>query len=169
MSPQGLLERLSRWRLLREDAVPEPRALHDLLQPQALLRLCDAGALEGGLSVALDVRPEELFGTLCARMGGGARRQKLLDVREGPPQVLEVSRGAATPAERWEVEGTEALVDHLNGTFAEERTVRAVAVLGEWNEMWQLWCLERPLLPALGREPWFLPLNRGALQVGQSR
>lgn len=164
MSTPGLLERLSRWKLLREDAVPEPRALHDAPHPQTLLRLCDAGALEGCLSVALDVRPDELVGPLCARIGGGAKALKVLDVLDGPPLVLSVEH--AGRSEEWEVAGTEALVERLDEAFAGDRSARAVALLGEWNDMWQLWCVAKSKLPALLSEPWFAPQNRHALQAG---
>jgi hypothetical protein len=160
-----LLARLSGLGLLREDAVPEPRALFDSPTPQSMLRLCHAGALEGGLSVALDVRPDELVGPLSARVGGGARRLKVLDVREGPARlVLEVEREGRSEA--WEVRGTVELVDRMNAAFAGDRLARGVALLGEYDEMWQLWCVPKSALPLLWSEPWFSPLNRAALSSG---
>lgn len=164
-----LLERLSRLRLLREDAVPEPRATVDLPHPQSLLRLCHAGALEGGLSVALDLTPDELLGPLSARMGGGAKALKVLDVRTGPPApegtwVLELEREGE--GEAWEVAGTVELVDRLNAAFAGDRRARRVALLGEYDEMWQLWCVSVGALSSLRGEPWFAPWNRAALLGG---
>lgn len=170
MSPSGPLPWLLDRGLLRTDAVPEPRASVEAPHPSSLLRLCDAGALEGGLSVALDVRPDELFGPLCARLGGGAKALRVTDVREGPPFCLEVTLGAAAAGrvERWEVAGIEALIDRLGEALAPDPKARAVALLGEHNDMWQLWCVAKSDLFALRAEPWFAPQNRGALLARRS-
>ena len=55
---------------------------------EALPALCDAGVLEGGLSLALDLRPDELIGPLCERIGGTAQTLRVLDVREDPEVAL---------------------------------------------------------------------------------
>jgi hypothetical protein len=127
----------------------------------ALLRLCHAGALEGGLSVALDVRPDELFGPLLAQMGGRARQVRLLDVRERPALELRVSLEGREEA--WEVEGLEDLAHRLNALLAGARDVRPVAVLGEWEDALQLWCVPRAALPELLKGPLAPAANARAL------
>ncbi|HZJ53104.1 MAG TPA: hypothetical protein VFD38_03110, partial [Myxococcaceae bacterium] len=76
---------------------------------QQLLVLCDAGVLEGGLSVALDLRPDELIGPLCERIGGSARLLKVFDVREDPEVSLIVDAGQGE--ESWEVREPRDLVE----------------------------------------------------------
>jgi hypothetical protein len=123
----------------------------------SLLRLCEAGLLEGGLSVALGVRPDELVGPLTLAMGGAARRFKVVDVRERPTLELHVLAGELT--ERWEVEDLSALVHNLNDLYREAQDVRAVAVLGEWADALQLLCVDKKSLPRLLRQPFFAPVN----------
>jgi hypothetical protein len=127
----------------------------------ALLRLCAGGQLTGGLCVALGVRPDELVGPLTLAMGGAARRLRVLDVRERPVLQLEVMADALT--EKWEVEDLYALVHNLNDLYRDAADVARVAVLGEWQDALQLWCVPRALLPRLLREPFFQPQNRRAL------
>ena len=127
----------------------------------ALLRLCNAGALEGGLTVALDVQADELFGPLCQRMGGAARAVKLLDVRERPVLTLEVAwRGLE---ERWELERLEQLPEFLTSLLAEAEDVRPAAILGEWEDALQLWCVPRRELKWLVRGPLAEAWNAGQL------
>jgi hypothetical protein len=128
----------------------------------ALLRLCDAGLLHGGLSVALGVRPDELVGPLTLAMGGAARTLKVVDVRERPTFELHVLVGERT--ERWEVEDLAALVHNLNDLYRELPEVRAVAVLGEWADALQLLCVEKRALPRLLRQSFFAPANAPQLQ-----
>ena len=123
----------------------------------SLLRLCDAGELAGGLTVAYGVRPDELVGPLTAAMGGAARRFKVVDVRERPVLELHVLAGDVT--ERWEVEDLAALVHNLNDLYREAADVRAVAVLGEWNDALQLLCVDKRALPKLLRQSFFAPMN----------
>jgi hypothetical protein len=127
-----------------------------------LLLLCDQRALEGGMSVALDVRSDELFGALCAAVGGSARRIKLLDVREGPPLELRISCGELE--ERWALEDLYALVNNVNDLLREDVHARAVAILGEWQDALQLWCVPRASLGRLLREGFFAPRNRHQLE-----
>ncbi len=153
----SLLDTLSRERLLKD-----PAAAAEVLVPGeppevSLLRLCDAGALIGGLSVALDVRPDELVGPLTQAMGGAARGFKLVDVRERRTLELHVLVGEST--ERWEVEDLSALVHNLNDLYREAPQVRAVAVLGEWADALQLWCVEKRALSRLLRQSFFAPVN----------
>jgi hypothetical protein len=117
----------------------------------ALLRLCHAGALEGGLTVALDVRPDELFGPLCQRMGGAALTVKVVDVRERPVLTLDIAWRELE--ERWELERLEQLPEFLTSLLAEADDVRPVAILGEWEDALQLWCVPRRELKWLVRGP----------------
>ncbi|MBZ4336004.1 hypothetical protein NR800_25510 [Corallococcus interemptor] len=158
----SLLDALDRERLLKDPAaasglVPKGEPPH-----VSLLRLCDAGLLVGGLTVGYGVRPDELVGPLTAAMGGAARRLKVVDVRERPALELHVAAGDVT--ERWEVEDVSALVHNLNDLYRDAADVRAVAVLGEWEDSLQLLCVERRALGRLLRQPFFAPLNARGLQ-----
>jgi hypothetical protein len=139
-------------------AAPEEAASPPHLQ---LLRLCDRGALEGGLSIALDVLPDEAFGGLCAAIGGGARRLKVIDVRDRPVSEVRVQYGDLE--ERWQVEDLAGLVHNLNDLLKADPGARAVAVLGEWEDALQLWCVPKDKLPALLRADYFIPWNREQL------
>ncbi|NVJ25557.1 MULTISPECIES: hypothetical protein [Myxococcus] len=157
----SLLDMLTRERLLKDrDAATEllPRG-----EPPhvSLLRLCDAGQLVGGLSVAYGVRPDELMGPLTLAMGGAARNLKVVDVRERPVLELHVQAGDVT--ERWEVEDLSALVHNLNDLYRDAADVRAIAELGEWEDALQLWCVDKRTLPRLVRQPFFAPRNARAL------
>jgi hypothetical protein len=126
-----------------------------------LIQLCERGALEGGLSIALDVRPDEAIGALCAAIGGSARRLRVVDVRERPVSELRVRLGELE--EGWEVEDLQALVHNLNDLFRADPRARAVAVLGEWEDALQLWCVPKNKLGALLRADYFAPRNRDQL------
>jgi hypothetical protein len=158
----SLLDSLERSRLLKDR-----EAAREVVNPAepphvSLMRLCDSGLLEGGLAVALGVRPDELVGPLTLAMGGAARRFKMIDVRERP--VLELHILAGEVSERWEVEDLWALVHNLNALYREDSDVRAIAVLGEWNDALQLLCVDKRALPKLLRERFFEPRNRDALE-----
>jgi hypothetical protein len=130
---------------------------------QQLLMLCDAGALDGGLSVALDLRPDELIGPLCERIGGSARQLKVLDVREDPEVSLIVDAGNGE--ESWEVREPRDLIERCNEEFREDAEARAVAVLGEWEDSLQLWCIPKRALSSLLRAPFFQAENRARLSA----
>jgi hypothetical protein len=152
--------------LVREHLLKDKAAAAEVLVPGepphvALLRLCEAGLLHGGLSVALGVRPDELVGALTLAMGGAARTFKVVDVRERPTLELHVLVGERT--ERWEVEDLAALVHNLNDLYRESQQVRAVAVLGEWADALQLLCVEKRALPRLLRQAFFAPVNASQL------
>jgi hypothetical protein len=158
----SLLDSLERSRLLK-DREAARELLNDAEPPHvSLLRLCDAGALEGGLTVTLGVRADELVGPLTIAMGGAARRFKVVDVRERPHFELHILAGETS--ERWEVEDLWALVHNLNDLYREAPDVRAVAVLGEWNDALQLLCVDKRALPRLLRERFFAPRNRDVLE-----
>jgi hypothetical protein len=153
----SLADALARERLLK-DRTAAAEVLVPGEPPQvSLLRLCDAGLLHGGLSVALGVRPEELVGPLTLAMGGQARHLKIVDVRERPTLELHVLVGERT--ERWEVEELATLVHNLNDLYRESGEVLAVAVLGEWADALQLLCVDKRALTRLLRQPFFVPVN----------
>ncbi len=158
----SLTELLVRERLLKDKAAAAQVLVPGEPPHVALLRLCDAGLLHGGLSVALGVRPDELVGPLALAMGGPARHFKVVDVRERPTLELHVLVGERT--ERWEVEDLAALVHNLNDLYRESEQVRAVAVLGEWADALQLLCVDKRALPRLLRQSFFAPVN--APQLG---
>jgi hypothetical protein len=114
-----------------------------------LAGLCAAGVLQGGLSVALDVRPDELVGPLCQRLGGEALQLRILEVRTSPQELWVLRDGKEA---RWPVPDVPALVHALNLAYRRVPTVRAIVLLGVWDAGWQLWCLEKDRLPALLEE-----------------
>ncbi len=156
------MSRLSREGWLRSGFKEGSEATLDEGRPDAaLLRICEAGGLEGGLSVALDVRPDELMGALCAAIGGGARAVRVADVREAPRFELVISYAGRD--ERWEVEDAAALAHNLNDLLREDAGARVVAVLGEWEDSLQLWCVPKAKLKQLRGAPYFRPQNAAAL------
>ena len=155
------LDTLASLQLLRDAAAARALVPEGERPEVALLRLCAGGQLQGGLCVALGVRPDELVGPLTLAMGGAARRLRVLDVRERPVLQLEVLAGEAT--EKWEVEDLHALVHNLNDLYRDAADVARVAVLGEWEDALQLWCVPRASLPRLLKEPFFQPQNARTL------
>jgi len=151
----SLKPELQRLGLLTEGAHVSP--------DQQLLTLCDDGALDGGLSIALDLRPDELIGPLCERIGGRARLLKVLDVREDPEIALIVDAGNGE--EGWEVREPRDLVERCNEEFRDDVEARAVAVLGEWEDSLQLWCIPKRALSSLLRAPFFQAENRARLSA----
>ncbi len=162
----GPLPTLRRLRLLNEARLAEldeafVSGLERRADPRVLLELCDQGALAGGLSVALDLKADELIGPLCARLGGSAARLKVEDVRGRDGSELHVSIDGR--AEVLEAPNLFALLSELERAFADDPSVGRLAVLGEWERLLQLWALPRAPLAKLLREPWFQPENREAL------
>jgi hypothetical protein len=153
----SLPDTLAREQLLKDRAAATEALIPGEPPEVSLLRLCDAGLLNGGLSVALGVRPDELVGPLTQAMGGAARGFKLVDVRERRTLELHVLVGELT--ERWEVEDLSALVHNLNDLYRLAPDVRAIAVLGEWADSLQLLCVDKRSLPRLLRQPFFAPVN----------
>lgn len=127
-----------------------------------MLVLCDEGALEGGLSVALDVQPDEAVGALCAAMGGSAARLRVLDVRADPFALLIRHENLE---ESWDVPDVPALVHNLNDLFRLDPRAKAVAVLGEWKDALQLLCVSKSLLPELLASGLFRPRNEDDLRA----
>ena len=122
---------------------------------KSLLRRCHQGKLAGGLSISLRATPDEVLGPLLHALGVSGFR--ILDVRTGHPMVLEIEWGEVH--EKWETQHLEALVHNLNELF--RRTdCPVIAVLGEWEDMLQLWCVPRSQLRAL--------LSRGELDEARN-
>ncbi|MGZ3446543.1 MAG: hypothetical protein ACXWLG_14515 [Myxococcaceae bacterium] len=153
MSLRSDLERLG---LLADGAHVPPEA-------HALTALCDAGVLEGGLSIALDLRPDELIGPLCEGIGGRARLLKVLDVRDDPEVALIVDAGRGE--ESWDIRDPRDLVERCNEEFRDDAEACAVAVLGEWEDSLQLWCIPKRALSSLLRAPFFEAENRARLSA----
>jgi hypothetical protein len=118
---------------------------------RSLVEACHLGLLKGGLSVSLRALPDELVGPLASGVGGPAMRLKVLEVRTGPPMVLEIAWRDVQ--EKWEVVDLETLVHDINDLFAQEPDAAATAVLGEWEDMLQLWCIPKRLLSRLLKSP----------------
>ncbi|MDX2009647.1 MAG: hypothetical protein SFW67_05635 [Myxococcaceae bacterium] len=127
---------------------------------RTLLQLCQAGRLVGGLSVGWRVTPDEAIGPVTHAMGDLASRLKVLDVRTGPPMQLEVrfelppdvlreDEGPRVRTEWWDVEDVPGLAHNLNDLYRDVSAVKLLVVLGEWEDMVQLWALPRPVLRAL--------------------
>ena len=131
-----------------DDPAERARWPRDGEAPQlAILQLCHLGALRHGLSVALTVRPDELIGPLSAAMGGAARGLRVLDVREQPVLTLEVLVGGVEAV--LELTRLEQLPEDLNNLLVDATDVRPVAILGEWEQALQLWCVPRGALDLL--------------------
>ncbi len=126
----------------------------------SLLKLCHAGRLVGGLSVSWQVTPDEAIGALAHLEGGLATKLRVVDVRgktpmqlevrfELPPDVLREDEGPRVVTEKWDVEDVPGLVHNLNDLYRDVRDVKLIVVLGEWEDMVQLWALPRPTLREL--------------------
>ncbi len=112
--------------------------------PKRLVQCCHQGRLVGGLSISLQASPDEVVGPLTHAMGGAAKTLKVLDVRSTKPLVMEVALGELK--EKWELEDVASLVHNLNDLFCDQAQVKLMVVLGEWQDMVQLWALPRELL-----------------------
>ena len=129
---------------------------------KSLVAVCEAGALKGGLSLALDVRPDEAIGPLCAALGGLAKTLRVVDVRKEP---FELWVRWGDQEERWDVPDVPALVHNLNDLCREDAKACAIVDLGEWQDALQLWCVPKELLGPLFRQRFFQPRNEGDLQL----
>lgn len=159
-----ILERLSGLGLLLGSPAPLEEKVKGARPENVLPLLCELGALQGGLSVALDVRPDEAIGALCLAIGGGAKGLRVEDVRDRPEPELLVRFGAGT-TERWSVPDVRALVHNLNDLFREDPAARVVADLGDRDDAQQLWCVGKHLLPGLLKERFFAPQNERQLRA----
>ena len=143
-------EHLAALQLLKKERPPD----------EPLRTLCHHGYLVGGLSIALDVKIDEALGPLLALMGGPARTMKVLDIQG---RVFSVKLGAVQ--HEWDLDGLESLIDTLNRAFAGWADVSALVLLGEWEDMLQVWALPRPTVTALRVHDWFRPVNEPGLRV----
>jgi hypothetical protein len=128
-----------------------------------LLRLCAAEALVGAISVDVDVRPDELIGPLVTLIEGSARELRVLDSLDSVvPELIISYRGRIW---EWRLGGLVDLVDELNRLFQQDGAARAIVVLGEWDDMLQLWCVPKVSLSLLLREDFFRPKNQSELSA----
>jgi hypothetical protein len=149
------LQRLAQLGLLKASF---DRGSLTLAPGRELLQLCNAMALEGGLSVSSDVRPDELIGPLAMALGGKARELRVIEARDHPRQEMTVRLGEVERT--WVVQDLEALVHHLNDLFKSDPSSRALAILGELEDQLQLWALDKRVLASLLGEELFRPRNR---------
>jgi hypothetical protein len=113
---------------------------------RSLARACHEGRLVGGLSVSLNATPDEVVGPLAFALGPAGRALKVVDVRTGTPLVLIIEW--RTLHESWEVEDVAALAHNLNDLLR-QTDAPVIAVLGEWADMLQLWCVPKDALGPL--------------------
>jgi hypothetical protein len=153
------------------NAVADWLRLRGLLKGRAgksdLLRWCHRGQLDGSLSVSLQATPDEAAGPLLHRLGGAARRLKLLDVRVKPGEPMELQVEFSLPerkVEKWSVEDVPGLLHNLNDLYRGEPDVSGGVLLGEFQDMWQLWAVPKPDLRELLERRWFEPRNRSDLE-----
>jgi hypothetical protein len=125
---------------------------------RSLLQLCHAGKLRGGLSVALDVTPDEAFSPLAHAME--LHGLKILDVRGRSQLDVRLHDGSV---EKWEVDGVTGLVHNLNDLCRLQPEALPCAVLGEWDDMLQLWCAPRDVFIAAANERWLDARNATVL------
>ncbi len=128
----------------------------------SLRALCAAGVLEGGLSVASDIRPTDLVGPLCSYLGGPAARLRVLEALSEPAEVWVLVGGKE---ERWPTPDVAALVTHLNRCYRREPQVPAIARLGRWEDAWQFWCISKRVLTVVLREKFFEAENSAELSA----
>lgn len=143
-------EHLAQLQLLQKERPPE----------EPLRTLCHHGYLVGGLSIALDVKIDEALGPLLEVMGGPAKMIRVLDIQG---RVFSVRINAQQ--HEWELDGVESLIDTLNRAFAASAEVKALVLLGEWEDMIQVWALPKPTVAGLLKEDWFRPSNLPGLTV----
>lgn len=158
----AVLERLEALGLLRQRPKGIASRLKGARPENVLPLLCDAGALDGGLSIALDVRPDEALGALCTTIGGGAKKLRVDDVRDRPELELTVAVGELR--ERWATPDVRALAHNLNDLFREDVEARVLVDLGDWEDALQLWSVPRATLPSLFQERFFAPNNERQLR-----
>lgn len=129
---------------------------------RSLLQLCHARKLKGGLSLALDLTPDEAFAPIVQVMQLAAL--KLLDVLIAPAPAtrLEVRLHDGSK-EKWEVEGLEGLIHNLNDLCRLQPEANPCAVLGEWEDMLQVWAAPREVFLYGLNERWLDVRNPKAL------
>jgi hypothetical protein len=145
---------LERLQLLRKPQPPD----------EPLRTLCHHGYLSGGLSIALDVKIDEALGPLLETMGGAALMLRVLDIRG---KVFSVK--LSEQQHEWEIDGLESLIDTLNRGFGAAPDVKALVLLGEWEDMIQVWAVPKGLVEQLLPLEWFKPSNPPGLKAALGR
>lgn len=107
--------------------------------PETLRRACHEGRLVGGLSLSHRALPDEVVGTLTYL--AGVQKFRVLDVRTTSPMVMEIEWGQVH--EKWEVEDLTALIDNLNSLFEDVPAVKEFVILGDWEDMLQVWAVPK--------------------------
>ena len=153
-SSLGVADTLERLKLLRKPQPPD----------EPLRTLCHHGYLVGGLSIELDVKIDEALGPLLETMGGAALTIRVLDIRG---KVFSVR--LEDKQHEWEIDGLESLVETLNRGFAAWPDVKALVLLGEWEDMLQVWALAKPVVSQLLPLDWFVPSNPAGLKAALGR
>lgn len=123
------MKKLREWGLITGD---EPL-------PNSLRRACHEGRLVGGLSLSLRALPDEVVSTLTWAVG--VQKFRVLDVRTTSPMVMEIEWGQVH--EKWEVEDVTTLIDDLNSLFDEAPAIKELIILGEWEDMLQVWAVPK--------------------------
>lgn len=115
--------------------------------PRSVVEAIEQSRLVGGMSIAIDARPDEVIGPLTTEMGGVAAAVRVMDVQKGPPMSLELDW--AGELESWTVKDVPALVDQLNKRFIDEEGVKVLVMAGEYEEMLQVWAVREDVLEVL--------------------
>ncbi len=115
--------------------------------PQTLRRACFEGRLVGGLCLSLRATPDEVFGPLTQVMGGSAATLRVVEVMTRPTLHMQVEHQHQVL--NWALTDIESLIEHLNTHFLDEPQVKLLVVLGEWEDMLQVWALQDDCLAAL--------------------
>lgn len=107
--------------------------------PNSLRQACHEGRLVGGLSLSLRALPDEVVSTLTWAIG--VQKFRVLDVRTTSPMVMEIEWGGVHEA--WELDDVSALIENLNSLFDEAPALKELIVLGEFEDMLQVWAVPK--------------------------
>ncbi len=137
------------------------RLLREEVEGERIVQWCEAGALVGGFSLSLRARPDEVLAPLVDVMFG-PNVVRVLDVSTGLPQRMEVAlpRGMA----KWKLADVRGLIDVLNKEAKKIPDARVGLVLGEWENMLQVWCVTQDQAAELLDWAWCTIENRDSLE-----
>lgn len=107
--------------------------------PPSLRAACHEGRLVGGLSLSLRALPDEVVSTLTWAVG--VQKFRVLDVRTTSPMLMEIEWGEVH--ETWELDDVATLIDDLNALFDEAPAIKELIILGEWEDMLQVWAVPK--------------------------
>jgi len=110
-------------------------------KPKSLLQMCHSGKLFGGISISLQALPDEVLGPLTALLSGNATHLRIEDSFGTRPMRVDIRYQDTT--EKWELEDVSALIHNLNDFFKADEDVKILAILGEWEDMLQVWALTK--------------------------